>query len=347
MAVIGSCRTSMMEGGSGVITKPSWGGIADGFRPRIGYAAFCQAVPECGRSAVAGNLRAGLGKVADVIDIWSAPVGRAPACDAILAMDCVGQIPEPYFIYLCPEQGNMLRVDPSVYERALGLFAERGRLAQWLAENAGIPAEKIYVIPPAAAASQGSPRIQPPYMREAPRRKLLLCISDHGGRPIPAESVRLILDVLDILRGEHDSRVRLTISGLEKWPDGSSPPKDVTFLGVPRVGESMALFDTHDVLVAVPGLGSYGLPEALSRGVPCVAARASEMSEAITPGVTGAVVEDGKARELAAAIASVLENDDIYNSCFERAPAMTAYFSWERVARQVTHVISREVGLIQ
>ena len=114
----------MMEGGSGVITKPSWGGIADRFRPRIGYAAFCQAVPECGRSAVAGNLRAGLGKVADVIDIWSAPVGRAPACDAILAMDCVGQIPEPYFIYLCPEQGNMLRVDPSVYERALGLEAD-------------------------------------------------------------------------------------------------------------------------------------------------------------------------------------------------------------------------------
>jgi D-inositol-3-phosphate glycosyltransferase len=93
------------------------------------------------------------------------------------------------------------------------------------------------------------------------------------------------------------------------------------------------------------GLGSDGLPEALSRGVPCVASRASEMSDAIKPGVTGVVVADGNAGELAAAIASVLSNDDIYRSCFERAPAMAAYFSWERVARQVTYVISREIGL--
>ena len=32
------------------------------------------------------------------------------------------------------------------------------------------------------------------------------------------------------------------------------------------------------------------------------------------------------------AIASVLANDEIYRCCFERAPAMTAYFSWERAA---------------
>ena len=70
------------------------------------------------------------------------------------------------------------------------------------------------------------------------------------------------------------------------------------------------------------------------------------MSEAITPGVTGTIIDDVSARGLAVAIASVLANDDIYRSCFERSPAMAAYFSWERVARQVTHVISREVGLM-
>jgi glycosyltransferase involved in cell wall biosynthesis len=70
------------------------------------------------------------------------------------------------------------------------------------------------------------------------------------------------------------------------------------------------------------------------------------MSEAITPGVTGAIVDNGNEDELAAAIVSVLANDDIYRSCYERAPAMAAYFSWERVAQQVAHVISREVGLM-
>jgi glycosyltransferase involved in cell wall biosynthesis len=229
------------------------------------------------------------------------------------------------------------------HERAPGLFAGNARLAQWLAEEAGVPRERIHVLPAAEASRQGPKTIRPPYMREAPRCKLLLCTSDCPSQQAGLESARLVLDALDILRREHDSRVRLTISSLEKRPEGRAPPNGVTFRGVPMVSETMALFDSHDLLVVVPGPGSNGLPEAFSRGVPCVAVRVSEMSEAITPGVTGAVVEDGKAPELAAAIASVLANDDIYRSCFERAPAMTAYFSWERAARQPTNVISREV----
>jgi glycosyltransferase involved in cell wall biosynthesis len=257
-------------------------------------------------------------------------------------MDCVGLVSDPYFIYLCPEQGTAVPMDPAIYEGAAGLFAENGCLAQRLAKEAGIPREKIHVIPPAVATGHGSPLC----MREAPRRKLLVCLSECGGRPVALESVRLIVDVLEILRQDHDSQVSLTISGLKKWPEGSTPLDGVTFSGVLTGVGSMALFDSHDLLVVVPGHGPNGLPEALSRGVPCVAARAGEMSGAITTGVTGAVVEDGKAPRLAAAIASILVDDCIYRSCLERAPAMAAYFSWERVARQVTHVISREVGLV-
>ena len=232
-----------------------------------------------------------------------------------------------------------------MYERAIGLFAEDDRLAQSLAEGAGIPPEKIHVIPPVVASRQDSPCI-PPYLRETPRRKLLLCVSDSGIQPVNLTSVRLVLDVLDILRRQHDPRICLTISGLENWSAFGSPPDGVTFRSAPLVEETTGLFDSHDLLVVPPGLGSDGLPEALSRGVPCVAARASEMSEAIMPGLTGAVADNGNAPELAVAIASVLLDDGIYRSCYERAPAMAAYFSWEHVARQVAHVISRQVGLI-
>jgi hypothetical protein len=332
-----------------VIAKPSWGVIMNGARPCIGYAALCPAATDCGRSAVAGSLREGLGKVADVVDVWGSPRGRAVACDAVLAMDCVSLVPEPYFIYLCPEQGTGPLPDPAVYERAVGLFAENSRLARWLAEGTGIPREKIHVIPPAVTARQDSPWTQPPYLREAPRRKLLLCAGDGDGdgdgQCVSRTSLRFVLDALDILRREHDPRIRLTISGLENWPIAGSPPAGVTLQDAPPVRRMLALVDSHDLLMVLPGLGSDGLPEAVTRGVPCVAARASEMSEAITPGVTGAIIDDPDAAELAAVIASVLGNDDIYRNCFERAPAMTAYFSWERVARQVAHVISREVGL--
>ena len=325
-----------------MVTKPSSGGIAHRIRPCIGYAALCRAIPDCGRASLAGSLRASLGKVADVVDIWDASGGQLAACDAVLAMDCARLVPEPYFIYLCPEQGNMPHTDPAVYERAVGLFAENGRLARSLAEGAGIPREKIHVIAPAVAARQDAPR----YMREAPHRKLLVCVSDWGAQFVDLEPVRMVLDALDILRRKYDSQISLTISGLENWTAVGAALDGVSFRDSPVAAKTIALFDSHDLLVVPPGLGSDGLPEALSRGVPCVAARASEMSEAITPGVTGAIVDDGNEDELAAAIVSVLANDDIYRSCYERAPAMAAYFSWERVAQQVAHVISREVGLM-
>lgn len=331
-----------------MITKPSWGGIADHGRPRIGYAASCGRVPDCGKSAVARCLRESLDKVANVVDIRAAPSDRvrALACDVVLALDCASPIPEPYFIYLCPGQANSTPVDPAVYKRAVGLFAESHRSAQWLAESMGIPREKIHVISPALLAGWRSQQIWPPCLREAPRRRLLLSLSEDDGQPVPDESVRLVLDALRILRQRHDPQISLTIAGPENWLSASLPEDGVTFRSTPPAADKMLLFSGHDLLVLPPGPSCNGLPEALSLGIPCVAARTSDLSDAITPGITGAVIDDVTAHGLAAAIASVLGNDSIYEDCLERAPAMTAYFSWERVARQVTYVISREVGLM-
>lgn len=326
-----------------MIARPSWGGVVDRARPRIGYAAFCQVVPDCGWSAVARNLREGLRKVADVVDIWDSPGYSGSACDAVLAVDCARPISEPYFIYLCAENGNTAPADPATYKRAAGLFAENGRRAQCLAEVTGVPQEKIHVVPP-AVAGQYSRSIPAPCMRQAPRRKLLY-ISDCPRHHADSALVPLI-DALEILRREHDAEIGLTISGSENWPFPGAPPAGVTFGTARPAGEMIALVDSHDLLAVPPGLGSAGLPEALSRGVPCVATRESEMSEAITPGVTGILIDDWDASEVAAATASILGDDELYRTCYERAPAMAAYFSWERVARQVAYVISREVGLI-
>jgi hypothetical protein len=91
---------------------------------------------------VAESLRERLGKAANVGDIWDTPGSRATECDVVLAMDCASLVPEPYFIYLCPEQANTALTDSAAYERAVGLFAEDGRLAQWLFRGVGISREK-------------------------------------------------------------------------------------------------------------------------------------------------------------------------------------------------------------
>jgi len=81
--------------------------------------------------------------------------------------------------------------------------------------------------------------------------------------------------------------------------------------------------------------------EALARGLPCVARDAFAMPEIVTPGVSGALISGDDEHELATAIAAALADDALYESCYERAPEMAEYFSWERTALQVTEVITQ------
>ena len=81
--------------------------------------------------------------------------------------------------------------------------------------------------------------------------------------------------------------------------------------------------------------------EALARGLPCVARNAFAMPEIITPGVSGALITRDDENELAATIAAALADDALYESCYQRAPEIAEYFSWQRTARQVCMVITQ------
>ena len=65
------------------------------------------------------------------------------------------------------------------------------------------------------------------------------------------------------------------------------------------------------------------------------------MPEIVTPGVSGALITKDDEHELAATIATVLTNDELYKKCHERAPLMEA--SWERTARDITQIITQRV----
>src|SRR5208282_4714126 len=105
-------------------------------------------------------------------------------------------------------------------------------------------------------------------------------------------------------------------------------------------------YETHDVFVMPSRMEPFGLvfAEALSSGIPVVARNACAMPEMITPGVSGALIERDDPNELAAAIAGVLADDDIYKQCAARAPHMASYFSWERAAHEVVDVIAKTIG---
>ena len=65
--------------------------------------------------------------------------------------------------------------------------------------------------------------------------------------------------------------------------------------------------------------------------MPCVARNACAMPEIVTSGVSGALIDKDDEDELAAAIISVLNDEEIYAKCRDRAPRIS------KVLRMGTH----------
>jgi glycosyltransferase involved in cell wall biosynthesis len=238
-----------------------------------------------------------------------------------------------------------------IYQRATGIIAQSHWLARSLVEQTGMPPEKVHVVPPgisagwtppganlAASAPVGQGRHQLP-QRAAPRRRLLFI----GSRDFRKKGGDLVVAALAVLRREHDPEITLTVVGPETWPLPGTPPDGVRFLGPRPPHEVARLYDRHDLFVMPSRMDPFGkvFVEALARGLPCVARDAFAMPEIVTPGVSGALISGDDENELAATIAAALADDALYGRCHERAPEIAEYFSWERTALQVCHVIAQ------
>jgi glycosyltransferase involved in cell wall biosynthesis len=293
--------------------------------------------------------------------------------DAILMVDAIANTPEPFFVYYDSSWDALIASAESparyasmrglttanmfarrdrqlaVYEQATGIIVFSRWLARCLTEQSGVSPDKIHIVyPGAVAGSQGvdvsngrSERAQ----RSLPRRSLLCVARIYGISDIYRKGIDLVVDALSVLRREYDPHMTLTLAGMSEWPLPGEPPEGVNFLGVVTPDEVAKLYDTHDVFVMPSRMEPFGLvfAEALSRGIPVVARNAYAMPEMVTPGVSGALIQRDDPDELAAAIAGVLTDDEIYKQCAVRAPQMASYFSWERTAREMVDVIAKTV----
>ena len=243
----------------------------------------------------------------------------------------------------------------AIYERATGIIAESRWLARSLVEQTGVPPGKVHVSPPGISAGwvpptndtlavgpsdgRGGDQLRPPLPERAAARRRLLFV----GGDFYRKGGDLVVAALAVLRREHDPQITLTVAGPQAWPLPGTPPDGVRFLGSLPPDEVAPLYDSHDLFVMPSRREPFGLvfAEALARGLPCVARDAFAMPEIITPGVSGALITRDDENELAAAIAAALADDALYESCYERAPEMAEYFSWERTALQVTDIITQ------
>jgi glycosyltransferase involved in cell wall biosynthesis len=287
--------------------------------------------------------------------------------DAAIMIDSIANLPQPCYTYYDSSWDLLMagtesleryaaarRITPAnvarrrdlqvaIYQRATGIFAESRWLARSLVEQSGIDPAKIHIAPPAIVAGRGDDTARSLPDRQGPRRKLLFVGRMYEPHDFYRKGGDLVVRALSVLRRDYDPDITLTVVGMEAWPLPGGVPDGVDFRGILPPSEVKKLYDSSDLFVMPSRMEPFGLvfAEALSRGLPCVARNACAMPEIITEGVSGALINKDDEYELAAAVASVLADDQIYKNCRERAPRIAEYFSWERTASDMIGVISR------
>jgi glycosyltransferase involved in cell wall biosynthesis len=296
----------------------------------------------------------------------------------VLLIDSIAVVSEPFFVYYdsswdsliascdSPERyaaarritpGNLARrrdLQLTVFERASGVIAMSHWLARSLVEQSGLSPKKVHVAHPgfsstrtlwrnlagAGPATAKSRRL--PTDGDVRRRKLLFVGRQYEPHDFYRKGGDLVVSALGILHREYDPQITLTVVGMDKWPLPGSPQEGIDFRGVLAPEEVASLYDSHDLFVMPSRFEPFGIvfAEALSRGLPCIGRNSCAMPELITSGVSGALINKDDEHELAAAIASVLADDELYEKCYTRAPLMAEYFSWSRTALDIKQIIA-------
>lgn len=219
-----------------------------------------------------------------------------------------------------------------VYAKAAGVLAMSRWFADHLVRVTGLPAERVHVVHPGASALAAESVPRQPSER---RRRLLLV-----GKDFARKGGASVVAALRLLRRDVDPDITLTVIGPAVWPLPGAVPLGVRFLGRLPLSAVAAQYAEHDVFVMPSEFDAFGiaLVEALAHGLPCVARHAFAMPEIVRPGDNGALVHTDDPAELAAAIAGVLSDDDMFRRVAEQIGATKRHFCWQRAARDITAI---------
>jgi glycosyltransferase involved in cell wall biosynthesis len=180
--------------------------------------------------------------------------------------------------------------------------------------QAGIPAEKVVVIP---CGSRRSP--QTPSRAEARARLRLPAhafVISSLARLVPSKGVDELIDAVASLP-DPDGSVRLVIAGdgpersaLERYGHARLPGR-VLFLG--RVEETADVYAAADAFALASHLEGFGLVflEAAFHGLPCVGTSVGGVTEVVVDGETGLLVPPASPEAFARALRS-LRDDPAY-----------------------------------
>ena len=198
----------------------------------------------------------------------------------------------------------------------------------------GVPAERIAVCP--AGAPDWSPR------KTAPRDGYVLCF----GTLEPRKNVGGLLDAYERLVSGSSHIPELVLAGrataeARPWLERiARPPLNgrVRHVGYVESANRQALYAGARLLVQPSFEEGFGLTvlEAMSLGVPVVAARRGSLPEVV--GNAGPLVDPDNPDDIANAIGQLLADEGYAAACAGRGLARARAFSWETTAQRVLDV---------
>src|SRR5205085_9201700 len=243
---------------------------------------------------------------------------------------------------------NLLLTGPQMLlslHRATRLIAVSNVTARELARLPGIDATRIRVIPCAhdPSLTPASPQaVEDIVHRLSLPRPFFLFLGGLG----PNKNVITALRAVQSLWATGDRRARLVIAGAET-PHTPHTRRMVHRLGLDDASlfagyvaqpDLLALYGASTALVYPSLSEGFGLPplEAMACGTPVVCSNAAALPEVV--GNAALLIDPRSVAELAAALRSLLDNEDLRARLRERGLARAALFSVEKTARNTLEV---------
>jgi glycosyltransferase involved in cell wall biosynthesis len=257
-----------------------------------------------------------------------------------------------------PNRSAVARRIAGVLEFALSRLGDRVIVVSHAeythAVEIGIPASKLELIPNGVTLAPPGSVLD----RARIRADWGICDGDvcigFVGRLVPVKSPETILRSFALLRDQVRDRARLVMVGdgplelkLRRHATDLGIAQSVTWLGARDARTLMHGFDAL-ALTSDSEVTPLVVLEAMTRGLPIVATRVGAVADTVQPGVNGFIVPVRGVREIADAIAALVENPDLRTRMGEASRRLVQAFSIDRMVEQTVRlyeeVVTRKSG---
>lgn len=211
-------------------------------------------------------------------------------------------------------------------------------------ERGGVPAGAVTVAPSGIDLEKLSRVRDPEYLREEFKLAPGVPVIVNVAALAPHKAQDVLLDALSLLRATHEFRCFVVGEGglrAELEAKASSLSLAVAFTGFREDAlEFIRLADVFVMSSRLEGLGT-SIMDAQALGAPVVATRTGGIPEIVEDGVTGLLAEPGNSHALADALARMLRDTELRDSCRRQAQLQSSRYDYRRTVYKTLDVYRR------